>query len=689
MRLRTLGLALTLAACGGVSCGTGRVGMGGPPPADTPAAATDKLPLAAPPAPGVPRTERGALVIEGVPEIPPALAERTHQYQQTRAAGLQGWLGDGVLITTRFAETSQVHLVAAPGGARQQLTFFAEPVAGAAPAPDGRRFLFPKDIGGNEYYQVYRFDLASGEHRMLTDGASRNENPLWSDDGARFSFSTTRRNGKDTDIHVMAPDADASTPVVEREGHWSALDWSADGRRLLAMKYVSVNESELYVVDVATRELTRFHPASRPIAFGTARFARDGKGVYYTSDEDSEFQHLRFEPLGGGEARVLTADIPWDVEEIEVSADGRYLAFVVNAGGISQLHLRNLKTGRAVATPELPVGLVFGLAFDRPGRRLGFVLNGARSPSDVFSFEVGKRALTRWTRSETGGLDAATFTEPQLVDFPSFDGRRIPAFYYRPAGAGPFPVLINIHGGPEAQSLPAFSPFTEFYVRELGMAVLLPNVRGSAGYGKSYLQLDNGMNRENSVRDIGALLDWIGTRPELDAGRVAVIGGSYGGYMVLASMAHYGERLRAGIDIVGISNFVTFLESTKDYRRDLRRVEYGDERDPVMREFLQRISPTNNAHRIRRPMFVVQGANDPRVPLGEAEQIVAAIRKNGGEAWYLMARDEGHGFAKKANRDYYQNAVVLFLQKFLLGPPAAATPASHGEKGSDQFRSGQ
>ena len=628
--------------------------------------------LAAPPArPGkVQRVERGPLVIENIPEIPAALAERTNQYQQARGASLQGWLGDTLLITTRFGDTTQAHRVAFPAGDRQQLTFFPEPVGGGAAAPDGRSFLFGKDRGGDEYYQIYHYDLASGGYRMLTDGKSRNEGALWADRGDRFAFSTTRRNGKDVDVHVMALGADASQPLVEREGRWGAVDWSADGRTLLVQKYLSITESELYVVDAASRAVTRFHPSDRPIAFGDAVFAHDGKGVYYTSDEDSEFLRLRYERLGGDAPRLLSADIPWDVEEIELSADGRYLAFVVNAGGLSELHVRDLKRDKAVAVPKLPVGLAFNLRFHRERPRLGFVLNGPRSPSDVFTFEVGSDMLERWTRSETGGLDAATFTEPALVEFPSFDGRSIPAFYYRAtprAAGGKVPVLISIHGGPESQAQPAFNPLTEFYVRELGIAVLLPNVRGSSGYGKSYLQLDNVFKREDSVKDIGALLDWIGKQPELDASRVAVIGGSYGGYMVLASMTHYNDRLRAGIDIVGISDFVTFLTNTKDYRRDLRRAEYGDERDPQVRNFLEQISPLASVKKITRPMLIAQGANDPRVPRSEAEQIVASIRKQGGDAWYLLALDEGHGFAKKANRDFYQNAVVLFLQKHLLG----------------------
>ena len=227
-------------------------------------------------------------------------------------------------------------------------------------------------------------------------------------------------------------------------------------------------------------------------------------------------------------------------------------------------------------------------------------------------------------------------------------------------------MIVNIHGGPESQSRPSFSSTTQYYVNELGIAVIYPNVRGSRGYGKTYLKLDNGRRREDSVRDIGALLDWIAAAPDLDADRVAVTGGSYGGYMVLASVVHYGDRLRAGIERVGISNFVTFLENTQPYRQDLRRVEYGDERDPDMRAFLTQISPLTRVDKITTPMLISQGQNDPRVPASESEQIVAALKKGDIPVWYALARDEGHGFRKKSNRDYLSAVTAMFVQRHLL-----------------------
>ena len=283
---------------------------------------------------------------------------------------------------------------------------------------------------------------------------------------------------------------------------------------------------------------------------------------------------------------------------------------------------------------------------------------------------IAYRHLTRWTHSEVGGLDTDTFVEPTPITYPSFDhikgkAREIPAFIYRPHTKGRHPVIITIHGGPESQFSPRFSSAYQLWIKALDAAIIAPNVRGSSGYGNTYVNLDNGFKREDSVRDIGALLNWIKTQPDLDADRVAVLGGSYGGYMVLASSVLYSDRLRAAVDIVGISNFVTFLKNTKDYRRDLRRAEYGDERDPEMNTFLQRISPSNHVDKITIPMLVIQGENDPRVPVSEAVQIVKALRQANRPVWYMNALNEGHGYRKKENRDLSRQVITLFLQEHL------------------------
>ena len=614
------------------------------------------------------RIESGNRISENLPAIPTELLDRLNQYQNTRGASFQGWLDNSsMLITTRFGDTSQVHRLTKPMGMREQLTFYREPVSGATiqPLKSGKGFLFSKDIGGNEFYQLHYYDLQSRQVRMLTDGKSRNQGGLWSQDGTQMAYSSTLRNGKDTDIWVRGLNGIAKL-VVQEGGSWGASDFSADGKTLLVSQYVSANDSRPGEVDLSTGKLTLFPIDGGKAAFSGYEYARSGKGMFFVSDEESEFQHLRFHDLSNNKTRIISKDIPWDVEGFAQSDDGSHIAFVTNEDGISTLRVLDTKTYAARKLPKLPIGVVGGFQFSPNGQQLALSINTATSPTDVYVIDLKSAQLTRWSQSEVGGLDSTTFITPTLVRYKSFDGKQIPAFLYKPEGAGPFPVIINIHGGPEAQSFPTFSPSIQFMLRELKVAVLVPNVRGSSGYGKNYLQLDNGFKRKDSVKDIGALLDWIATQPSLNKDRVGVSGGSYGGYMVLASMVDYNDRIRAGIDVVGISHFSTFLTNTESYRRDLRRAEYGDEREPEMRAFHEKIAPLNNAKNITRPLFVAQGFNDPRVPYTEAEQMVKAVRSNGGDVWYLMYKDEGHGFAKKANNDYFGAASMLFWQKYLL-----------------------
>ena len=376
--------------------------------------------------------------------------------------------------------------------------------------------------------------------------------------------------------------------------------------------------------------------------------------------------------LATGQLNYITNDIPWDIEEFTVNAQRTQAAFIANVNGYGQLYIMNMKDNTYTKVNDLPIGQISGIDFHPTKDELAMVMNTAQTPGDVYSYNLNTSKITRWTNSEVGGLDSSTFPEPELIHYETFDEvdgakRKIPAFIFRPKNKkGPFPVVILIHGGPEGQYTPRFSSFNAFLVNELGVALIAPNVRGSSGYGKSYLKLDNGFKREDSVKDIGQLMNWIGNQSDLDDDRIAVYGGSYGGYMVLSSMFNYNDRLKCGVDIVGISNFVTFLENTEEYRRDLRRVEYGDERDPKMREHLISISPTSHVEKIKKPLFVIQGANDPRVPASESEQMVKSIRENQGKVWYMLAKDEGHGFRKKENRNRMTEAIALFLKEHLL-----------------------
>ncbi len=617
------------------------------------------------------------LVVEGVPPIPAALAQEIGRWTEIREAAFASWhpVRREVLILTRFGTTNQVHQVRRPGGARTQLTFFPEPVAQASFQPThGDYFVVGKDIGGNEYYQLYRVDAATGAVTLLTDGSSRNTGGAWSHAGDRLAYMSTRRNGRDNDIWVMDPlDPRSDRLVAELAGGgWAALDWSPDDDRLLVAEYVSVNESFLWLVDVATGARTALTPrvGETQVAYGSARFAADGRSLWITTDRDSEYQRLARLDLATGAITPLTSHIPWDVDLLAPSPDGRTIAFVTNEDGASVLRLLDARAGREKRAPRLPIGVISALEWHRNGRDLAVTLESARSTADVWSVDVRSGGSERWTTSETGGIATDTFVEPAIVRWPSTEGLTISGILYSPPARFPGrrPVIVSIHGGPEGQARPDFQTRLNYFINELGCAVLHPNVRGSTGYGKTFATLDNGLLREGSYRDIAALLDWIATRPDLDPDRVMVMGGSYGGHMTLAVATCWPERIRCAVDYVGISHLATFLENTADYRRDLRRVEYGDERDPDTRAFMERTAPLNNAAKISRPLFIVQGGNDPRVPLSEAEQMLATVRGNGTPVWYLMARDEGHGFRKKGNNDFLLYSLVMFTKEFLLAP---------------------
>jgi len=614
------------------------------------------------------------LVVEGVPKIPASLAESVGRYSEFRSADFVSWhpTKREMLIETRFADTAQVHLVRFPGGARTQLTFFPDRVANALYQPvNGESFLFMKDVGGGEFFQLYRYDLATGDVTLLTDGKSRNTDPRWSYQGDRIAYGSTERSGNDVDIWVVNANNPTSARMVSQMegGGWSVSDWSPDGKQLLASNGVSAAESYVWLVDVASGKKELLTPkAAETVAYSNARFSKDGKGVYMTSDQDSEFQRLVYLDLSSRKITVLTPALNWDVDEFDLSKDGRWIAFEANEDGIGVLHVLETRNNKEVSVPKIPVGVMYGLNWRSNSRELAFSLSSATQDYDAYSLDMATSKLERWTFSESGGLNTSGFAEPQLIHWKSWDDRSISAFLYKPPAkfTGKHPVIIDIHGGPEGQVRPDFLGHDNHYINELGIAMIYPNVRGSTGYGKAFQKLDNGFLREGSYKDIKTLLDWIQTQPDLDAGKVMITGGSYGGFMTLAVATAYNDRICCSVDIVGPSNLVTFLEHTSGYRQDLRRVEYGDERDPKMREFLERIAPANNAKNITKPLFVIAGQNDPRVPASESAQMVQVVRQNGTPVWWLLGKDEGHGFSKKKNRDYQFYATVMFVKEYLL-----------------------
>ena len=613
-----------------------------------------------------------ALVADGVPPVPAELAARTRPYMEFRTAAFLGWhpKDRSMLVATRFANTNQVHRVARPGGARQQLTFEEDRIVDASHAPvTGDVTVVQKDVGGDEFYQLY--SLAGGRLTLLTDGRSRNEFGAWSRDGQWIGYTSTRRNGTDADVYVMNPrDRGTDRRVAEvRGGGWSFADFSPDRKRAVLVERISITKSNLWLLDLGTGAMTPIGDHRQTIAHGTARIAPDGT-LWVTSDVDADFLRLGTIDVQTGRFTPRAPEPKWDVETFALSEDGRLVAYSINDAGRSVLRLLDVARG-TVRTPPVPAGILGRLEI-APWGEIGLTFTSARSPADAFSVDPKTLALSRWTTSETGGLDPDDNVEPETLEVKSFDGLAISGFLYRPDRTrfpGPRPLIVNIHGGPESQSRPGFLGRNNYLINELGIAMFFPNVRGSSGYGKQFVSLDNGpLRREDSVKDVGAFLDALAKDPLLDAKRYAVTGGSYGGYMCYATSIFFGSRLQGANCVVAISSFVTFLENTQSYRRDLRRVEYGDERDPQQRQKLLEISPLSRVQEIRLPMLVVTGANDPRVPASEADQIVAAIRGNGGSAWHLLARDEGHGFAKKANQDYQFWTSLMFWEHTLLAP---------------------
>lgn len=630
------------------------------------------------------------LVVQGIPPIPMALVRQVERYTDVRGHAFVDWhpLKEEMLVAHRRAgaSTAQLFRVAGPLAAPEPLTDFADPVTEASYEPrEGRYLVLSRATGGDEADQLYRFDLDTRKATLLTDPNERHDPIGWLHGRSELLFTSVpldrtadggRRAAPTTTLWLIDPlRPEGRRKLAELPGTgWFGGDVSRDDRRLAITLYRSANESQVWTIDLTTGARSQLLPAPGETLRAThfpAGWSRDGRHLHVLSDRAGEFRELMRLDLASGELRRVTAHIPWDVKSIAASEDGATLALRVNVDGRDELRLIDAATLQERAAPSLP-GSLNSVAFHRRSGRLAVAADSAQGPNQIAVLDPARvGAAQPWTRAVVPpGLDTAGFAEQKLVRWTSFDGLRLSAVVSEPPArfAGKRPVVVLVHGGPEAQASFGFLGRWQYLIQELGLVVIEPNVRGSSGYGKSFLALDNGFKRENAVKDLGSLLDWIATQPRLDAARVLVAGGSYGGYMSLAASVHYADRIAGAIDIVGISNFVTFLNNTESYRRDLRRAEYGDERDPAMRDFLERISPLNSAHRIRKPLFVVQGRNDPRVPYTEAEQIVARLRERGVPVWYLLAENEGHGFARKENADYQFYATVRFVQETLLKP---------------------
>ena len=591
-----------------------------------------------------------------------------------------------MLVTHRQAgaSVSHIHRLTTPMGRPEALTEGVDPVTSASYEPrDGRYIVFRRAVGGSEAYQLFRLDLDTRRTTLLTPDAEAHSAGLWLRRAGQLLYTAvpldrTAQGGTRATISTRLWLIDPARPDSRRQlaelpgPGWFVASVARDERSVAVVRYRSANESQIWLVDVASGQPRQLLPAAGESVRAThfaGPFAADGTRLLLSSDRAGEFRELMALDLAGGALQRLSAHLPWDVSDATVSADGRWVAAQVNHDGRDELRLFDGRTLREAPSPRLPPGSVGSAVFQHDGPLLAFTMNSAQGPSQLYTLHPDSGAVVQWTRAEHApGVDPSRFADAQLVRWTSFDGLGISGLLTRPPArfSGRRPVIVRIHGGPEAQAKVGFQARWNYFVQELGIAVIEPNVRGSSGYGKTFLTLDNGVLREDAVKDIGALLDWIATQPELDASRVLITGGSYGGYMTLAVAVHCSDRIAGGISVVGPSNFVSFLTNTESYRRDLRRVEYGDERDPAMRAFLERTAPLNNAERIRKPLFVVQGRNDPRVPWTESEQMVARVRANGLPVWYLRGENEGHGFARKENADFQFYATVLFVEQTLL-----------------------
>jgi dipeptidyl aminopeptidase/acylaminoacyl peptidase len=609
--------------------------------------------------------------------------------------------GDRVAFLTNITGTPQVWMINAQGGWPEQMTFYNDRVDFVRWSPDGSALIFAKAKGGDENAQLFLLSPDGSEIKALTDApAVRHNFGSWSHDGKKISYASNKRNKDYFDIYVMDVSTGREELVYQQDGSNDAEAWSFDDRYLIvshANEQLSL-DNDLYLVDTETKQATHLTPHEGAAQFGDVFFAPNGHSIFFGTNDKREYYSLAEMNLQSKKVDIID-DTPWDLAATQMSDDGSLFAYTINRDGFSELYVRRLDTNGkplitvmgAKGTPvELPgKGTVGGLQFSKDNSHLAFVFNGARYNSDVWLYDLKTRKLSQVTHSSTAGIPRSSFVEPELIHYKTFDGREIPAWYYKPrlltvsqrsgtykvigkmnaAGeiskddmSAGMPVIVSVHGGPEGQEQPGFSSIYQYFLSR-GYAILAPNVRGSTGYGKTYTHLDDVRKREDSVKDLAAAVDWLKTSGGGNPRRIAVMGGSYGGYMTLAAVTLYPDLWAAAVDTVGIANFESFLKNTSGYRRKLREVEYGSlERDL---DFLRAISPLAKVERIKSPLMIIAGKNDPRVPYTEAEQMVKALRERNAVIEYKLFEDEGHGVAKLSNRLIVYPLMVDFLDRYM------------------------
>ena len=596
------------------------------------------------------------------------------QYLNVRSAYAPSFdpSGERVAFLMDVTGVPQVWVVDAEGGWPQQLTFFNERVSSVAWAPKDGNLLFAMDEGGSERHQLYLIDNSSGGRVVPLTNSPEVMHIFggWSPDGRSIAYASNERHRAHFDIYVHDIDNGQARLVYQQDGSNSVAAWSPDGRYLVINHDNTSTYDDLILLDLQSGETRQLTPEGDLSSYGSVRWDSQGKGLYLTTNREREFQALAYVDVASGEFATL-ADSPWDVEASSLSPDGRLLAYIANEAGYSRAFIRDLENqtdtpvkGLPECTLQNPRGSA-SVVWSPDSKRIAFTINGATRNPDIWLYDINSETLRPLTHSDTGGIPKDSFVEPQLIEFSTFDGRKVPAFLYTPEGAkadGTNPIVMHVHGGPEGQERPSFNPIYQFFVQR-GYCVLAPNVRGSSGYGRTYIHLDDVRKRMDSVHDLKYAWQWLVDSGWADSKRIAVMGGSYGGFMTLAAITSYPELWAAAVELYGIANFVSFLENTSSYRRKLRESEYGSQEDDA--DFLREISPIRHVDRITAPLMVLHGATDPRVPISETEQIVEALQAQGKVVEYVRFEDEGHGFIKRNNRVVAYSAIAEFLDKHL------------------------
>ena len=563
--------------------------------------------------------------------------------------------------------TPQVWTLSEPEGWPDQRTFADERVTFASFSPARDELIFGRDEGGNERVRLHRLDPDGSEVDLTRSPDAKHYWGGWSHDGEHFAFTANRRDESVFDVYTQARDAtgDDADLVHEGDGWLSVAGFAPADDRLVVSEAHSSFDQDLHVLDLDTGSFEHVTPHEGNVRFLGAEWGPDGDALYCLTDRDGDTLSLARLDLGSLEIESVVDDPEWNVDRFTLDKDTGRLVYGRNVDGYTDLTVGRLTGETAIETfprPAIPDGVAGDIEFDADAERLAVTVQRPRENANVHVVDVTTGESERWTDASTAGLAADRFHDSDLVRFESFDGREIPAFFSLPddPNGGDTPVVVDIHGGPESQRRPRFSPVTQ-YLLDAGYAVFEPNVRGSTGYGKAYTHLDDVERRMDAVADIEAGVEWLAGRPTVDPDRIAVMGGSYGGFMTLASLTEYPDLFAAGVDIVGIANFVTFLENTGPWRRTLREAEYGSL--AADRDLLESISPIHRADRIDAPLFVLHGVNDPRVPVGEAEQVAERVREQGVPVEKLLFDDEGHGIAKRENRIEAYSAIARFLDE--------------------------